>query len=452
MPNPYTIARANGKHTAMYYDANARARSAGTYDDDARALEVAREMQTFIAQNKTGVDPRTKATITIEEYSKPWLRHHVLEPSARANYDSVLRNHILPQLGKERVAEIERQTIRHHLTKLDEAGTSAVMQKRVRDIVSAMLQTAWDDGYRSDNPARTIKGKRKIKHKKIVVLTTDQFQGVHTLIPTRGSKLFARLIVNTGMRFGEATAFMPCDIDIDRMMIHIQRAVQDCGAKYHPNGKDRFYLADYTKNGEDRWIKINKPTLKVLLDWIADNGIGDNEVIFPRHLVIGNDGRTRPRLDRPELTPEYIATLGTITAPNGRVYQHGTPNAYVIAKCRQECCRHAINEYRKALYHQHREASGRPAKTTTQPYIGRDAWGRVWHRACEGAGLSFRPTAYQLRHTHASWLIRQGVDPETVCERLGHKDLSITSRYVWAVDGGQSAADAMDDLDLDLDD
>jgi integrase len=65
---------------------------------------------------------------------------------------------------------------------------------------------------------------------------------------------------------------------------------------------------------------------------------------------------------------------------------------------------------------------------------GRDVWRRIWNAAVDDAGLPFPYTPYQVRHTHASWLIDQGVDLARVQYRLGHGDLQATTRYVKILD------------------
>ncbi|HUC13574.1 MAG TPA: tyrosine-type recombinase/integrase [Acidimicrobiales bacterium] len=54
--------------------------------------------------------------------------------------------------------------------------------------------------------------------------------------------------------------------------------------------------------------------------------------------------------------------------------------------------------------------------------------GRIWKQAVKEADLPFHYTPYQVRHTHASWLIDKGVDIEKVRHRLGHGDLTTTTR------------------------
>jgi integrase len=68
-------------------------------------------------------------------------------------------------------------------------------------------------------------------------------------------------------------------------------------------------------------------------------------------------------------------------------------------------------------------------------------WNRVWADAVAESGIPFKPTAYQVRHTHASWLIDAGENPKAVMHRLGQADLRTTARYVHVLDEtGESAA------------
>lgn len=58
-------------------------------------------------------------------------------------------------------------------------------------------------------------------------------------------------------------------------------------------------------------------------------------------------------------------------------------------------------------------------------------YNRIWKPACEAAKLAPRPRIHDARHTHASWLIAQGVRLEVVQDRLGHEDFK-TTRKVYA--------------------
>jgi hypothetical protein len=76
-----------------------------------------------------------------------------------------------------------------------------------------------------------------------------------------------------------------------------------------------------------------------------------------------------------------------------------------------------------------------------ESYVDEPIWNRIWARAVAESGILFEPTAYQVRHAHASWLIDAGENPKAVMHRLGQADLRTTARYVHVLDEtGESAA------------
>lgn len=73
----------------------------------------------------------------------------------------------------------------------------------------------------------------------------------------------------------------------------------------------------------------------------------------------------------------------------------------------------------------------------------------VWRPACERAGLDPSPRIHDTRHTHASWLISDGMSLEQVQDQLGHESI-LTTRNVYGhllpalgVAVGRSASAAM---------
>lgn len=65
---------------------------------------------------------------------------------------------------------------------------------------------------------------------------------------------------------------------------------------------------------------------------------------------------------------------------------------------------------------------------------------RTWFRLMEKAGVS-RIRFHDLRHTHATLMLKNGVHPKIVSERLGHSNISITlDTYSHVLPGLQEAA------------
>jgi len=449
----YVIARSRKtgtRYTAVYRDADGINKSAGTYDTPERAQEIAEQTERHYRFQLAETSPADKATIIIEDFGVKFLKEHPVEPNSKVTYSQLLHCHIYPYIGKRRVAEITRETVHRLLTVvLPEAGASQRTVINTRTCLSAMLQMAWDHGYRSDNPVKGI----RLKHppsKPIVVATPGQFERVYRTLPSRPAKVFARLGVSTGVRYCELISFVPEDFDFTTDMLSVNKSTVEVTAEFHPEGF-RFLNRGYTKNGEHRRFKIDHSISVMVQEHIAHNGIGPGQLIFPIRLFT-----TRTVTRRQRMSPEEIAALGlTSPLPNGKQYRHGTLGAYATAKCRCEGCRQWAADYGRD---RKRERTGRTEREWSAArrldpaeYMGKHTWGRIWNQAVMQADLPFQYTPYQVRHTHASWLIDKGVDIERVRHRLGHGDLTTTTRYVKILDEEDAtAADVISGLLGDL--
>jgi integrase len=166
-------------------------------------------------------------------------------------------------------------------------------------------------------------------------------------------------------------------------------------------------------------------------------------VVFPADLVVP-----------PRLTEDQLRALGDCEPVGGRVYAHGTMGGYTRAKCRCDGCRQWARDYgRERMRVLHAAASGEvrrrceKSRDADEAYLDKQTWNRIWARAVADSGIPFKPTAYQVRHTHASWLIDSGENPKAVMHRLGQADLRTTGRYVHVLDEtGESAAKRFEGL------
>jgi site-specific recombinase XerD len=102
--------------------------------------------------------PADKATVTLAVYMETFLGSHDIEANSKETYARHLTLHVVPYIGKQRVAEVSRETIHRLLTVvLKEEGASQTTILHTRTALSSMMQVAWDNGYRKDNPVRGIR-------------------------------------------------------------------------------------------------------------------------------------------------------------------------------------------------------------------------------------------------------------------------------------------------------
>lgn len=75
------------------------------------------------------------------------------------------------------------------------------------------------------------------------------------------------------------------------------------------------------------------------------------------------------------------------------------------------------------------------AKPDELVFCGRDPYRpatftKSWNTALQDAKLSGSDVVFHsLRHTHASWLAKQGAPLLAIADSLGHKSLAMTKRY-----------------------
>jgi integrase len=151
-----------------------------------------------------------------------------------------------------------------------------------RTALSAMMQMAWDHGYRDDNPLRGIRLKG-VPGKPIIVATSAQFQRVYDALPHQPAKVFARLGVASGARLCELISFTPEDFDFDTDMLSVNKSTVEVTAEFHPEGH-RFLTRSYTKNGGHRRFKIDAVVSEMVQEHIEKHGIGPGQLIFPVRL------------------------------------------------------------------------------------------------------------------------------------------------------------------------
>ena len=140
------------------------------------------------------------------------------------------------------------------------------------------------------------------------------------------------------------------------------------------------------------------------------NNVNDNTISVIRVIVEAGGHITTKG-------PKTAASRRTVAIPKSIVKLIGTGDGYVF-----------------------RASSGGPLRRSNfRP--------RVWVPATKAAGLS-GVRFHDLRHTHASWLIAQGVHPKIVSSRLGHSTIGVTmDRYGHLMEGlDAEVADMLDTL------
>ena len=449
----YTQARTSKlrgtRYTGFYRDADGKVRVAGTFTTDEEALSVAREQEDHVRKQNSGTPPAEKATITIEEFAKTrFLPRVEITPKAKQTYKSHLKNHVYPYLRHERITAITREQLYTHLvTTLPEAGASLVTRRAVRTVLSSMLQMAWDEGYRHDNPLTTIRLK-KAPTKPVLVASHAQWNRLEAALPFQAAQVYARLNVTTWARQCEMRTFRPRDFEFgDTTMINITRSATYVTSQNHPDGRAGWVVQPNAKNGDWRRFSISSAMATMIQTHIEVNGLGSDDLLFPQWMFAYRRPSTGLTVVEGEEMPPPLVSA------TGKTYEHGTMGARFTMHCHCVHCKAYAAWYARERRTQARGVNRQQRvradvwRRDGSEFLSDDAWGRIWRAARGAAGLPEAFTPYNARHTGISWAVDKRADLGRIRQRAGHGSLEVTSRYQAILDERDTTiADSLEDI------
>ena len=453
-------ARGRTAYTAMYEVSPGTYLSAGTF---ATFEEADHAWMDKAAQIRHGVHVDTRRGRTkFKDFASIYLDTvgHA-KANTKHTYRGTIDRQLIPTFGELFLSEIGPEAIAVWVRRLRDEGYAASTIRSYKSHLSAILSAAVVWGYGlSVNPCLGVKVPKE-PPARIRALTQEQVVRLFEACTGPIARMLMELDLQTGCRWGEITELRGGDVVDDphyddRAYLRVERAVADVGAQDNPlqNG-GRFFAEDTTKGGTDRRIGLSPSMSHRLRAYLEQYRIGDHDLLFPYSRL--KDEWARAQVPPPppaHLIVEIPADLGR-THPNasGRTYQHGTRTAYQSAPCRCYWCRRAFT-----LYRAERRAQGLDLRRRAPGAVrGRnltdhcpDDWFRdnIWKPAIAAAGLKAKTTFHDLRHTHATWLAGStDFDIERLRQRMGHKSIVTTQRYISASrEIDPDAADIMDQL------
>jgi integrase len=320
--------------------------------------------------------------VTVGEYLREWLDSHALEvkPKTRAGYEFNIEKYVIPHLGRTRLQTVRPATLSGlYRTLLQEGGKDGgALSVRTVEYVHAVLRKAFNDAVHAEqllatNPAIRAKRPRSLGAPR----TWDGWTGAQLRAFLGGveeHRLFAlfRLAAFTGARRGELLHLRWADLDLDAppYLVRIRGSVgQVAGAR----------VEGTTKNGRSRTVSIDAETA----------------AIMRKH-------REAQAEDRRVAGGSWVAGDLVFRRQIGAPLYPDTPTA-LMAKLLT-----AHNAAVQAEHDRQAEEEGRDSEPSPD--------------------LLPRVRFHDLRHIHATLLLKAGVPVHVVSARLGHSDPAITLR------------------------
>lgn len=357
-----------------------RKRSVGTFDTEKEALAAAEAIE-------SGTSTINVALMTLGDYFKVWIEQGHVGPKTKVDYTLIFNKH-LGTLARMRVRQITTRDVRAVLKTID----SPDQAHRARAAVGSVYRTLIEDDVVTDNPTHGIRLPR-IDRVPRRSLTPEDFKAIALHLPTDGLALFAKVLVGSGMRYGEAAALTGEDFDPSTGEITVSKSLVQTEQGYR--------ISKSTKTHTSRVVPLSATLAADVNDWAREG------LMFSVERCL----HTPPKLGGP-----------------WEVYRHGTWESFVFG-CRCTLCV-------QAQRYKVRRGSGP---------MTHKMWRQVWTAAAQQAGMSWLPKTHDLRHAHATVLVASGIDIYEVQRRLGHSSITTTQIYLHRVAATMSkAAEASD--------
>jgi integrase len=218
--------------------------------DKKAAEEVASTIRAKLQLGEFGFEEK-KPVPTFKEYSEKWIEGYVkinLRESTFDEYESVLRNHVLPVFKNEKIDSLNRGDIRDFLLSKFSGGLSQKRVLLIKDVISGVLNYALDEELIKTNPTSGITKRLFPKNgaQKKTVSEKDVYtkEELEQFLNTCESDFpqyypFFLMAARTGMRLGEVLALKWEDVDLENGFFWVRRSYRRGRFTRPKNGKSR---------------------------------------------------------------------------------------------------------------------------------------------------------------------------------------------------------------------
>jgi len=169
---------------------------------------------------------------TLGSYAHHWLTNIAPAksgPSSLAQYDTVIRTHILPELGEIELQKLDASAIDRLYTRCRKRGLSPVTVSNLHSVLKRILKSALKAGKLAYSPMDRIQTEPNAKPREIEVLSEEELGRLLDHLKGHWLYLPTLLAVQTGLRRGEVCGLRWKDVNASEL--HVSQAIGRVGNK-----------------------------------------------------------------------------------------------------------------------------------------------------------------------------------------------------------------------------
>ncbi len=196
--------------------------------------EAAAKLRVLQRATEDGLD-LPDARLTVGAYLLRWLQDSArprLRPRTFEDYESVVRLHLIPGLGAQRLSKLAPNVVQRYLNDQVELGLSPQSARNHHAVLRTALTQAERWGLVARNVAKLVSPPRS-RRVEIVPLTGDQARSFVEAV--RGDRLEALYLtaLSLGLRQGEVLGLVWENVDLEARTLQVDAALQRQGGAYH---------------------------------------------------------------------------------------------------------------------------------------------------------------------------------------------------------------------------
>lgn len=239
-----------------------------------RTLEGLREKEREMEEEKQSMEKRFNSrTTTLNDVYSLWreLKRGVRD-NTYSNYCYLYDAYVKDSIGNAYIASLKKSDIKRFFNHLaDERRLKIGTIDGVHTVLHQVFQLAADDEWISSNPAdgaiKELMRARNIHREKRQALTKQEQKLLLRFLsgnnPNARWRPITVILLETGMRVGEATGLRWCDLDFENGLIHVDHTLV-----YYDSRKNgcRFAINDTKTPASKRVIPMTSAARKAFLE------------------------------------------------------------------------------------------------------------------------------------------------------------------------------------------
>lgn len=202
--------------------------------------------------------PNAKLTLAdfIEKDYLPDVERRVKKHTYNV-YKSTM-HHAIEILGRKKLVELTHRDISLFVRTLPARGLNPTSVA----LALARLRTALEEAVHGElinrNPAKQVKGPRKLKHEP-PEMSIEAIENLFAVAEGAGYGALVYLAVTTGLRWGELAALKWADIDEDNQLLRITQSKTEAGVRAVAVGETTIALLERHRLAQRRrWMELGK--------------------------------------------------------------------------------------------------------------------------------------------------------------------------------------------------